>query len=295
MNWPKVSVVTITYNQERYIEQAVTSVLQQQTSFPIQYLVADDCSTDGTAAILNRLELSHGDRMQLRLRASNVGIMRNLQDAYNSATGEYVALLEGDDYWTDPLKLQRQVELMDSRPECSLSFHPVTYVDESGKSLGQQHPPVVKQEWNLQDVLYNNPIQTCSVVFRRSMLPLIPEFILQLKLADWPLCIMATHQGVALCLDQVMANYRVHSQGVWTGAPTPRKQAAVARMYFELALATPELKEIASQALERHVELIAATAQTKLPAFWALRQSRPWQTLARLLKPARDPASDAGE
>ncbi len=284
MTHPKVSVVTITYNQEKYIEQAITSVWQQQTSFPIQYVVADDCSTDGAKSILQRLEKAGGERFQLRLRESNVGVMRNLRDAYNSVSGEYIALLEGDDYWTDPLKLQRQVELMDARPECSLSFHPVAYVDDSGKPLGQQHPPVVKPEWNLEDILYNNPIQTCSVLIRRSMLPQVPDFILRLKLADWPLCILAAHRGTVLCIDQVMADYRVHSQGVWTGAATPRKQAAVARMYLELAMANPELKGIASQALERHVELIAASAQPPGPR-WSLRHSRPWRMMARMLRP----------
>jgi len=96
----KVSVVTITYNQARYIAEAVDSVLMQAGDFDLEYIVADDASSDGTQAVLQAYQESHPDRIQVVLRDRNVGAQRNLADALSKCTGRYVALLDGDDFWT---------------------------------------------------------------------------------------------------------------------------------------------------------------------------------------------------
>lgn len=103
----KVSVVTIAYNHELYIVEAVESVLMQECDFDLEYIIADDASTDGTPEILAEFASQHPGRVKLVLRDANVGAQRNLADALSRCTGQYVALLDGDDYWTSPQKLQK--------------------------------------------------------------------------------------------------------------------------------------------------------------------------------------------
>lgn len=285
MSLPKVSVVTIAYNQERFIEQSVRSVLQQQTRFPVEYIIADDCSTDKTQVILQRLLKENPGAFALLQRDRNLGLAKNFRDSYNSASGQYIALLEGDDYWTDPLKLQRQFDLMESRPDCSICFHSVDYVDESGNPLGRRHPKEFKELWNLDDLMQSNPVQTCSIVIRRSMLPQLPEFFLQLKLGDWPLCVLAARQGPLLCLEPSMAAYRVNGGGTWTGKSNAKKHAEITAMYLCLAVACPDLLSHVEPIFRRQTESFVETIDELREENRTLRAVQKWQIkglLARL-------------
>src|SRR3954451_4471341 len=105
----KVSALIITYNQEKFIEQAVRSALMQRVNFPYEIVVGEDCSTDGTREIVKRLADENPGRIRAHFRDRNLGMHMNHRATFAACTGKYVAMLEGDDYWTDPLKLQKQV------------------------------------------------------------------------------------------------------------------------------------------------------------------------------------------
>ena len=120
---PKVSVVMLTYNHEKFIAQAIESVLIQRTNFPIELVVGEDCSTDGTREIVRRYAAARPDIIRLVFHEKNVGAYENGQDVLAACQGEYIALLEGDDYWTSPDKLQRQADYLDAQPACALCFH----------------------------------------------------------------------------------------------------------------------------------------------------------------------------
>ncbi len=118
-----VSIVCITYNHEPYLRQALEGFLIQETSFPVEIILAEDCSTDGTRAICEAYAAKYPDKIHYIWSETNVGAVENERRAIAAARGKFIALCEGDDYWTDPLKLQKQVDFMESHLEYSVTFH----------------------------------------------------------------------------------------------------------------------------------------------------------------------------
>ena len=133
----KLSVAMITYNHERFIAQAVESVLAQKVNFDFEVVIGEDCSTDNTRNIVAELQQQYPVRIVALMRPDNLGAMRNLQETLAACKGQYIALLEGDDYWTCEDKLQRQVEFLDSHPECAISCHRTRFINEM--SSGRRH------------------------------------------------------------------------------------------------------------------------------------------------------------
>ena len=123
MENPLLSVVTVTYNHEPYIEKTIKGVLMQQVNFPIELIIAEDCSTDGTRVICQQYADQYPELIRLITSESNVGAIANERRAMLAARGKYIAFCEGDDYWTDPLKLQKQVDFLESHPDYSVTFH----------------------------------------------------------------------------------------------------------------------------------------------------------------------------
>ena len=123
MQEPLLSIVTITYNHEPYIAKTIEGVLMQQVKFPIELIIAEDCSTDGTRSICQQYAEQYPDLIRLITSESNVGAIANERRAMLAARGKYIALCEGDDYWTDPLKLQKQVDFLEAHPDYSVTFH----------------------------------------------------------------------------------------------------------------------------------------------------------------------------
>src|SRR5262245_61904643 len=119
----KVSVLVMTYNHARFIRQAVDSVLMQRAGFEFEILISEDCSTDGTREIVLDYARRHPDTIRLLLSDTNLRSNAIVVRGIEAARGEYVALLDGDDFWTSPDKLQRQVRFLDTHPDCSLCFH----------------------------------------------------------------------------------------------------------------------------------------------------------------------------
>lgn len=223
---PKVSVLTTTYNHEVYIAQAVESVLAQETNFPIEMVVGEDCSTDRTREILLDLKARYPDVLHLKLREQNWGRRRNFLDVFHSCRGQYIAILEGDDYWVSPHKLQKQVDFLDAHPEYSLCFHPVyQVVERDGQVLETrvQAPPVVKQHYTLDDIAERHLVSTCSMLFQNGLVKTFPAWIDTVPAADWPLSLLLAQRGYLGYLPEVMAAYRIHGRGAWTSLTTVEK------------------------------------------------------------------------
>jgi glycosyltransferase involved in cell wall biosynthesis len=123
MDKPLVSIVTITYNHEPWIPMAIEGVLMQKVSFPIEYIIAEDCSTDGTRKICEQYAQKYPDIIKLLPSDKNYGAVENEHRAFVAAKGKYIATCEGDDYWTDPLKLQKQVDFLEAHSDYSVTFH----------------------------------------------------------------------------------------------------------------------------------------------------------------------------
>jgi glycosyltransferase involved in cell wall biosynthesis len=213
----KVSVLVFAYNHVRFIRQALDSVLMQQTNFDFEVVVSEDCSTDGTREIVFQYARAHPDKIRLLLSAVNIGAARVDERGFNAARGEYIALLDGDDYWTSPHKLQEQVEFMGTHPEYSLCFHYQEYVDAEGRRMLYQYPHRSKLCWSLKDILEDCTIETSSALLRRSMLPPLPDWYFLCPFGDFPIWVLCVQNGPAGYLDRSLGAYRIHASGSFNG------------------------------------------------------------------------------
>ena len=134
----------------------------------------------------------------------------------NLSTAKYVAWLDGDDFWTDTNKLQKQVDLLEQHPDTVICFHNVATSPEDGSAPENLRPPEQKEISVLEDLLGGNFIPSCSVMFRRSAFGELPNWYFTLKMGDWPLYILMAQHGKIRYINEVMAAYRVHGGGSWS-------------------------------------------------------------------------------
>lgn len=213
----KVSVLMITFNHEQYIKQSLDSILCQETDFDYEIVVGEDCSTDGTRGILQSYQQRYPDRIKLLLPEKNLGMMANFMQTFSACSGEYIALLEGDDYWTSPLKLQLQADFLDSHPECAECFHDVEVIVEGKPEKNHLFfSKEVKSFYNLEDIVVSNFISTCSSMFRAGHISAFPDWFATMPMGDWPLHVLNAEKGTLVLLPGTMAAYRVHDGGVWS-------------------------------------------------------------------------------
>lgn len=208
----------ITYNHEKFIAQAIESVLMQKTSFPFELVIGEDCSTDKTREICQNFKNNYPDRIELILNDSNIGMMPNFVQTLKACKGKYVALLEGDDYWTYPNKLQEQVEFLETNPEYVMCFHnsKLFYEDDSFRT-GLFIKKKIKNTFTIKDILRGNFIPTQSVVFRNSLIKEFPQWFYHAMPGDWFLHIFNAHYGLIKYFNEVWATYRIHKGGVYSG------------------------------------------------------------------------------
>lgn len=211
----------LTYNHARYIGQAIQSVFQQKTNFEIELLIADDCSTDGTAEIARRFQQQYPG-ISVFTAKQNRGMYYNLAQIFYRARGEYVAFLEGDDFWLSPGKLQSQVQQLDSDPKLVLCFHQVRLIKD-GQWTGAIFPQKLRSNLGFEDFLNENWIPTGSAVFRRTALPLVPGWCADLKLLDWPVFLLLAQRGKVIYLPEQLSAYRIHPAGEWSQLTPDRK------------------------------------------------------------------------
>jgi len=212
---PEVSVMMITYNQARYIRQALDSVLMQQTNFIFEIVLADDCSTDGTREICIEYQNKYPQQIKLLLRPTNLGAIQNSICSLQALTGKYVAFCEGDDYWTDSLKLQRQRDILCNNPAYAGVFTQVLYVHENRNEWTvSSRLPSEMESVDFGYLLQENVINTCSFMFRKELLdndPSICALIEKTSVGDYALFLgLATHSKLYY-LQEVTAAYRVNA------------------------------------------------------------------------------------
>jgi glycosyltransferase involved in cell wall biosynthesis len=207
----------IMYNHAAYIEHAVRSVLMQETDFDYEIVIGEDCSTDNTRGILLDLQQQYPDKICLLFHERNQGVGKNLLKTLGACSGEYIALLEGDDFWTSPQKLQQQITLLENEPDLAMCFHPVTkYIDgEAVKLIGI--PPDDRTVFTLDDLfIVGSFAHTPSIVYRAELFE-YPGWIGEIVACHFPLLVLIAHYGDLGFINKVLAGYRVHPGGVWSG------------------------------------------------------------------------------
>lgn len=210
---PLVSVCIITYNHEKWITAAIDSVLEQETDFPCEVIIADDCSTDSTREILKGYAKKYP--IKLILQKKNKGAKENWKDLMKAPTGKYIAYFEGDDAWVHPLKLQKQVDVLKTNPHVSLCYSNATIVDTKNPALtiffSEKSKP--KQLLNKYDVINHCVIPTCTMTFLNKMKE-IPDWYYQTNAGDYFLVYLLSKWGEAYYQNEVFGLHNHHYNGV---------------------------------------------------------------------------------
>lgn len=215
---PKVSVAIITYNHERYIEQAIDSVLMQQVDFEYEIIVGDDLSQDKTREILHKYKEKYPDKITLLLYETKQGPGGNCLQVLSHCKGEYIALLEGDDYWTAPQKLQTQVNYLDQHPQCVLCSHAVqNFHDGRQELLGIERYATGSATFGLTELLNGEFSPRTGASVLRNGLLILPDWVRTLSNVDIVLFLLLAHLGTLDYLDDTYCVYRIHEGGIWSG------------------------------------------------------------------------------
>jgi glycosyltransferase involved in cell wall biosynthesis len=283
MPHPKVSVAMITYNHEKFIIQAVESVMMQETTFPYELVISEDCSTDRTRAIVLDLQQKYPDKIRVILPEKNLGMMRNSFQTLQACNGDYVARLEGDDYWTDPRKLQLQSDLLDAHPDYSACFTRACVVSGQDSTVSFYIPAdsPARRQITTEDLIGKNCIATASVMYRNFFQEVDLEPLLASGLDDWPVHLLASLRGPIGYLNDVMAAYRQHAGGIWTGQDETARLTGTVKFYRILKQVMPS--RYARQISERIVKTCQLIA-LELLRRGDRRQARNWvfQSLAAI-------------
>ena len=218
----KVSVLLITYNHEAFIAQAIESALNQRTSFDYEIVVGDDASTDKTQAIVREYQRARPDRVKLRFMRKNSGGLKNFLGALAACQGEYIALLEGDDFWVSDQKLEKQVALLESRPDSAGCFANSIVVDDRSNEIASDFFTYlginVKPEIHAEDILPFGISPANTLFFRRSILENLPKWYTRFT-THCGLDLLISLNGPYLHLDEFVGAYRLHPNSGWLAKP----------------------------------------------------------------------------
>jgi glycosyltransferase involved in cell wall biosynthesis len=255
----------ITYGHEKYIDNAISGVLMQEYNFELELIISNDCSPDDTDEVINNIINNHPRASSIKYikHNHNIGAMSNFLYSLNEAKGKYIALCEGDDYWTDPLKLQTQINFLDANSDYSMCFHSVE-ITLANKNDNYEYPIPSSDILHLKDILQKHYIPTCSLVFRNGLFPKgLPEWMINSISGDIPLEILLASKGKTKYFSKKMACYRRNEGGIsLSQIQIAKMHSGYIYMYSKLA---SELTSLYSLILYKKVLMIKLSIlKTKL-------------------------------
>jgi glycosyltransferase involved in cell wall biosynthesis len=215
----------ITYNHEKYILDALNGIFKQKFNFNCELIIYDDCSSDNTENIINdHLKLNKNKLLSIifKKNTSNIGFSRNFYSALVNCKGKYIAFCEGDDYWTDPCKLDKQVNFLEENREYNLCYHDVLILNEKGiftKNFINKTNKHITSKYDL--AVWGNYIHTCSVVVRN--INILEEFNTEINLCDYISYMQFLKDGKIKKIEETMGVYR-YGGGVWSSSSNKKKQ-----------------------------------------------------------------------
>lgn len=214
---PLVSVHLLTYNHAKFIAQSIESVVNQQTSFPFEIVIGDDHSTDGTSQIVDQYAAQYPDLIKVVRGKTNGGPQPNSIRILENSQGKYMAALEGDDYWIDPLKLQKQVDFMEQNPDFAICFTN-TRVEffENNEEPYLLNSNIEKDVFELKDLIAETEVWfmgTATLFYTMSSIFPVQPWFHKTKSGDIPMIMLAARHGKIKYLPDVTAAYRRHAAG----------------------------------------------------------------------------------
>jgi glycosyltransferase involved in cell wall biosynthesis/RimJ/RimL family protein N-acetyltransferase len=212
---PTVSIFVMVYNHGEFLKDCLDSLLDQKTNFNYDIVVGEDCSKDNSREILLDYQNLYPGKFKLLLHPNNIGASDNQNIVYESCSGKYIAICEGDDYWTNSLKLQKQVDFLEKNPEYGIVFHKVKEVNSSGTQTETiLNGSDAEETYSIDDLAKGNFIHTPSVLFKKNFQEL-PQWIRYSSIGDYPLHMLNANYGLIKYLPEQMAVYRV-GEGIWS-------------------------------------------------------------------------------
>lgn len=212
-----VSVHMITYNHEKYIAQAIEGVLMQETTFDYELVISDDSSPDNTLNIIKEYQERYPKIIRVIHREKNLGSMKNFFDTFNYCNAKYIAICEGDDYWTDPLKLQKQVVFLEKNEDYGLIYTNANIFNQKENKFKGTFSFINNEAPRsgifFPSILFKNYVQTLTVLVKseylKSAIQSIGASMYEFKMGDYPLWIEISRNTKFKYLDEIMAVYRV--------------------------------------------------------------------------------------
>ena len=269
-NDPILTVCIRTHNQEQFIAQALDSVLMQITGFEFEIIISDDASSDGTVEILKEYQDAYPDKVRLLLNETNMGGPENLKRVIEASNAKYVTCLDGDDFYTDDYKLQKQVDVLEAHPEYAACFHNTWYADSKGRLCGLFNRPDFHAIHDAREFIRERwfvPIH--SAVLRREYIE-FPEWYNTVMNDDYVVHLSVAKHGPYFYMPDVMVAYRHHSNNT-------------SRAYHDLILTDTQLCTILENMKPLYPAEYATDFDARIAEYRAeiqdlqLLQSQPWR------------------
>ena len=272
----KLSVFVVTYNQEQYIRQCLDSIVMQQTNFDYEVIIGEDCSTDCTHQICDEYAEKYSF-IKVYHHPMNLGLVKNWEFVLNRCTGDYVAMIEGDDYWTNPKKLQTQVEYLDAHKDCQVCFYKPSIVFESNVTEEQKEQDIlifehlIPKTYSRREVYEKWSILTGTVVYRNPYVKY--KFSSQIDVVDTFFFLSLMEKGTADCIEFNGTAYRRTGKNYSAN----ESSAAFLKMYYQFkyyAHVMPDLMDLSRE--QQHNSLKFSIYNANDPDTWKCRFLYMW-------------------
>jgi len=254
----QIDILLVIYNQSQYILQALDGIFAQRLNDNQQLciIVADDCSTDGTLNIIKTYAQKHKAEWVFLPNEKNLGHVRNYQRAFAACTGDYVAIIEGDDYWSSPLHLQMHIDFLESHPECVLTTQcPVWYYEEEKYFDLRENIYIGGMGYRaisiIDEIRDNQITNLSSCVIRGHAIRNIDKKIFTCSILDWPLYIDLYRFGLLCVLSGTSNVYRSNNSGIYSGLDDDGQKQARLRYLNDLAKVFPQYEPYLNEAKDK--------------------------------------------
>ncbi len=203
------------YNHEKYIGQAIEGVLKQKTNFKFRLIISDDCSSDNTRKVISEYYSKNSESMKVFFQEKNIGPYENSHILFEECKAKYIALCDGDDFWTDETKLQKQIDFLESNPDFVCCCHNADIISDGMvlRRYNDFNSPIILSR---KDIIIGLSIPTASVVYRNLVKENPPKYLVKNTL-DIILYFALYNYGKFFMFPDVMACYRIHNGGMWSG------------------------------------------------------------------------------
>lgn len=277
MENPVVSIAMLAYNHEKYIAQAIESVLRQRTDFAFEIIIGEDCSADGTRAIIEKYEKTFSEIIRPIYQKQNIGFMRNfIESILPACRGKYIAFLETDDYWTDLNKLQKQVDFLNIHMGYTVCGHWTKTVDSDGNPMEKQVVSGVNcpEIFCIEDTYKGTVLHTNSWLMRSECIDEVYKKIRiysSLPYGDDPLLLLALQRGNGFCIREYMSAYRIHGGGIWTSGDMSLKRYNMLAYYYSIPMLIDAVNYKLLRSVIKNGKDSVALALSKITSFYSFK------------------------